>query len=70
MALTGAMLAPNAKADDWNRETVIKFSAPVEIPGVHLKGWRVFRVDFGKIQSGIGVLRARHLSLLFKRNFS
>ena len=41
MALMGAILAPNARADDWNRETVITFSGPVEIPGVHLKGWRV-----------------------------
>jgi hypothetical protein len=31
----------NAKADDWNRKTVITFSGPVEIPGVHLKGWGV-----------------------------
>jgi hypothetical protein len=41
MALMGAILAPSVKADDWNRETVITFSAPVEIPGVHLQGWGV-----------------------------
>lgn len=41
MALMGAMLAPSAKADAWNRKTVITFSGPVEIPGVHLKGWGV-----------------------------
>jgi hypothetical protein len=41
MALMGAILAPNARADDWNRETVITFSGPVEIPGVHLKGWAI-----------------------------
>jgi hypothetical protein len=41
MALIGAVLAPNAKADDWNRKTVITFSGPVEIPGVHLTGWGV-----------------------------
>ena len=41
MALMGAMLAPGAKADDWNRKTVITFSGPVEIPGVHLNGWGV-----------------------------
>src|SRR5712692_6706298 len=41
MALMGAMLAPSAKVDDWNRKTVITFSGPVEIPGVHLKGWGV-----------------------------
>jgi len=41
LALMGAVLAPTAKADDWNRKTVVTFSAPVEIPGVHLKGWGV-----------------------------
>jgi len=41
LALTGAVFSPAAKADDWNRKTVMTFSAPVEIPGVHLKGWGV-----------------------------
>ena len=41
MALIGAILVPGAKADDWNRKTVITFSGPVEIPGVHLAGWGV-----------------------------
>src|ERR1041384_481967 len=40
VAALGA-LAPNVKADEWNRETVITFSGPVEIPGVHLAGWGV-----------------------------
>jgi hypothetical protein len=40
-ALISAVLAPSAKADDWNRKTVITFSSPVEIPGVHLAGWGV-----------------------------
>ena len=41
VALMGAVLAPGAKADDWNRKTTITFSGPVEIPGVHLIGWGV-----------------------------
>jgi len=32
---------PSAKADESNRKTVVTFSAPVEIPGVHLAGWGV-----------------------------
>jgi len=40
-ALTGAIFSPAARADAWNRKTVMTFSAPVEIPGVHLKGWGV-----------------------------
>ena len=41
VALLVAVFSPGAKADDWNRKTTITFSAPVEIPGVHLVGWSV-----------------------------
>ena len=41
MALMGAALAPGARADDWNKKTVVTLSGPVEIPGVHLTGWGV-----------------------------
>jgi hypothetical protein len=41
VALMGAALITSAKADEMNRKTVVTFSGPVEIPGVHLKGWRV-----------------------------
>jgi hypothetical protein len=41
IALMGAVLAPGAKADEWNKKTVVTFSGPVEIPGVHLTGWSV-----------------------------
>jgi len=41
LALVGAAFSPCAKADDWNNKTVMTFSAPVQIPGVHLKGWGV-----------------------------
>jgi hypothetical protein len=40
-ALIGAAISPSVKADDWDRKTVLTFSAPVEIPGVHLAGWGV-----------------------------
>jgi hypothetical protein len=33
LALFGAMFASGAKADDWNKVTVVTFSQPVEIPG-------------------------------------
>jgi hypothetical protein len=35
------MFVPSAKADESDRKTVVTFSAPVEIPGVHLAGWGV-----------------------------
>jgi hypothetical protein len=41
MALMGAIIAPGALASDADRKTVITFSGPVEIPGVHLTGWGV-----------------------------
>jgi hypothetical protein len=41
LALMGVVFSPAAKADAWNRKTTITFSGPVEIPGVHLKGWAV-----------------------------
>jgi hypothetical protein len=39
VVLLGATLSTSAKADDWNNKTTVTFSAPVEIPGVHLRGW-------------------------------
>lgn len=41
LALLGLMVAPSAGADEWNRKTVVTLSGPVEIPGVHLRGWGV-----------------------------
>src|SRR3954465_8404346 len=41
LALLGTVYAPVAQADDWDRKTTVKFSGPVEIPGVHLTGWSV-----------------------------
>lgn len=41
MALLGLALSPSAAADEWDKKTVITFSGPVEIPGVHLQGFGV-----------------------------
>src|SRR5579864_2942639 len=41
LAFASAMFVPSARADDWNKRTVVTFSGPVEIPGVHLAGWGV-----------------------------
>jgi hypothetical protein len=41
MALMGLAVAQRVQADDLNKKTVVKFSGPVEIPGVHLKGWGI-----------------------------
>ncbi len=41
LALIGATFSPTAKADAWDRKTVVTFSAPVQIPAVHQPGWGV-----------------------------
>jgi len=67
MALMGGMLAPGARADDWNRKTTITFSGPVEIPGVHLAGW-------GVLPAGTYVFKIldsqsdRHIVQIFNRD--
>lgn len=33
LALLGAVAAPGARADEWNKKTIMTFSQPVEIPG-------------------------------------
>jgi LPXTG-motif cell wall-anchored protein len=33
LTLLGATLAPGARADEWNKKTVMTFSQPIEIPG-------------------------------------
>src|SRR6202163_3533142 len=41
LAFLGAAFSSTANADAFDRKTTITFSAPVEIPGVHLQGWGV-----------------------------
>ncbi len=40
-ATIATIISPAAKADMWDKKTTITFSNPVEIPGVHLKGFSV-----------------------------
>lgn len=41
IALLATALVPRAGAGEWDKKTVVTFSNPVEIPGVHMKGWGV-----------------------------
>jgi LPXTG-motif cell wall-anchored protein len=34
LTVLGVIVAPNAKADEWNQKTTVTFSAPIEVPGV------------------------------------
>ena len=67
VALTVVVLAPSAKADDWNRKTTMTFSGPVEIPGVHLTG-------FGVLPAGTYVFKIldsqsdRHIVQIFNQD--
>lgn len=45
LASLGLAFAPNARADEWNKETVVTFNQAVEIPGqVLLPGTYVFKL--------------------------
>jgi hypothetical protein len=65
--LIGAAMVTGARADEWNRKTVMTFSAPVEIPGVHLAGW-------GVLPAGTYVFRIldsasdRHIVQIFNKD--
>jgi len=67
IALLGSIYVPAARADDWNRKTTITFSGPVEIPGVHLKG-------FGVLPAGTYVFKIldsqsdRHIVQIFNQD--
>ena len=67
VALIGAVLAPTARADALNKKTVITFSGPVEIPGVHLSG-------FGVLPAGTYVFKIldsqsnRHIVQIFSED--
>ena len=41
LALIGATFSPSAKADDYDKKTTLTFSQPIEIPPVHIQGYRV-----------------------------
>ena len=41
LALIGATFSPSAKADDHDKKTTLTFSQPIEIPPVHIQGYRV-----------------------------
>jgi hypothetical protein len=67
IALVSAVLAPVANADEWNQKTVLTFSGPVEIPGVHLTGW-------GTLPAGTYVFKLldsasdRHIVQIFNKD--
>ena len=53
MALMGGMVIP-AMADEWNKETKLEFSAPVEVPGkVLIPGKYVFKLADGESNRNI-----------------
>ena len=41
VGLVGATFSPSAKADDYDKKTIVTFSGPVEIPPVHITGMRI-----------------------------
>ena len=67
LAFLGAAFLPIANADERDRKTTITFSAPVEIPGVHLQG-------FGILPAGTYIFKIldsqsdRHIVQIFSKD--
>jgi hypothetical protein len=59
-----ALAAPNAKADEWNRKTIVTFSEPIEVPGVGAQvlpaGTYVFKI--------MDSLSDRHIVQIFSQD--
>lgn len=67
LALLGAVVSPNAKADDYDKKTTLTFSQPIEIPPVHLQGFRVLPAGtyvFKLVNSSSN----RHIVQIFNKN--
>ncbi|MFN0103778.1 MAG: hypothetical protein ACKV2U_17060 [Bryobacteraceae bacterium] len=66
MAVLGAAFLPVANADAWDKKSVITFSSPVSIPGVH-------RTGFGVLPAGTYVFKIlssqgnRHVVQIFNK---
>ena len=63
LSLVALAIAPRAKADEWNRKTVVTFDAPVEVPGVGAQtlpaGTYVFKI--------LDSLSDRHIVQIFNQ---
>ncbi len=67
MAILGAAFAPSLKADDYDHMTIVTFSAPVEIPPVHITGMKVLPAGtyvFKLVNSSSN----RHIVQIFNRD--
>jgi hypothetical protein len=64
LAALCVLVVPTATADDWNRETVVTFSGPVEVPGVGAQtlpaGTYVFKI--------VDSLSDRHIVQIFNQD--
>jgi len=67
LALVSIILSTGASAADWNKKTIVTFSGPVEIPGVHAVG-------FGVLPAGSYVFKIldsqsdRHIVQIFSKD--
>ena len=64
LSLVALAFSPSVKADDWNKETVVTFSQPIEIPGgvVLPAGTYIFKL--------MDSLSNRHIVQIFNRDRS
>ncbi len=67
LALMCAFMPSAAQADAWNRKTVVTFSGPVEIPGVHAKGWGILPAGTYVFKI-LNSLSDRHIVQIFNKD--
>jgi hypothetical protein len=67
IALMSVEVTPGAKAEEWNKKTVVTFSGPVEIPGVHLTGWKI-QPDGTYVFKFLDSQSDRHIARIFSQD--
>ncbi len=67
LALIGAAFSPSAKADAWDKKTVVTFSQPVQLPGVHKEGVTVLPAGTYVFKLA-GTMGNRHIVQIFSED--
>ncbi len=67
IALIGAAFSPGAKADAWDKKTIVTFSQPVRTPGVHRAGQDVLPAGTYVFKLA-GTMGNRHVVQIFSED--
>jgi len=67
MALLSATLSSSARGEEHEKKTTVRFRVPVQIPGVHLRGWAVMPVGTYVFKL-VGTGSDRHIVQIFNKD--